>query len=728
MTKGKRQKHAEEQPRQKKTKTATKKWSVDGFRDQNLAYKISVAVALVLALFLTILVVVSASLAARSLSKTVNGEFEGIAGQNGLSVQSVISSATNTAQLIQEYMEKQYEEYEQTGYSGETEKSEVYDVELQSMNKKIEEFLVNVATSTAANNEGIAGVGVFFEPEAFDPAIKDYTIYVSEEDAQSGKVQSYGDYESYSVNDYYKEALETKQDCFTDPYEDQGIHMFSASFPIVHNDAVQGVILVDINIDALGDSLRTSDSKYPSMYVDILNPDGMMIYDSESLDYVGQSLKDLISEKDYAKIQAGIDSGESFHVSTKKDNGTSIVRYYSPIQAADQTWWAASALTKADLNRNTAILVLLMLVLSVLALVVIILITSRLVRRYINPIHRVMDVAGELAQGNFEVSIEAEHEDEIGQLAHTFSDMASRLRAIISDFSRGLQEMANGNFNIAPEVENVGDFKEMETALVKVIQDLSHTLNEINEASESVATNSGQIAEGAQSLTEGATDQASSVDELQATIGNVSEQVEKNATNANAANDLAKVVGEAIMQSNAQMQQVVDAMETINQSSQQISSIIETIDDIASQTNLLALNASIEAARAGDAGKGFAVVATQVGTLATQSAEAAKNSSQYIIEAMHAVDEGKTIVDKAAKNLLESVDKTNELVANIAEITAASDQQSDALAQISQAATQIAAVIEENTAMSQESSASSEELAAQADKLKELTGAFQLLQ
>lgn len=728
MTKEKRKKRSEDQPQQKHVRTKNRKWSVEGFRDRNLAYKISVAVALILAVFLTILVVVSAALAARSLNQTVNGEFEGIAGQNGLSVQSIMSSAENTAQLIQEYMEKQYAQFEQTGYSGETEKSQVYDVDLQAMNKKIEEFLVSVATSTAANNEGIAGVGVFFEPDAFDPAVKDYTIYVSEEDAQNGNVQSYGAYESYSVNDYYKEALETKQDCFTDPYEDQGIHMFSASFPIVHNDEVQGVILVDINIDALGESLRTSDSKYPSMYVDILNDDGMMVYDSESLDYVGQNLKDLISEKEYAKIQAGIDSGESFHVSTKKDDGSSLVRYYSPIRAASQTWWAASALTKADLNRSTVVLVLLMLAVSVVALVVIILITSRLVRRYINPIHRVMDVAEELAQGNFEVSIESEHSDEIGQLAHTFTDMASRLRAIISDFSRGLKEMANGNFNISPEVENVGDFKEMETALVKVLQDMSATLNEINEASESVALNSGQIAEGAQSLTEGATDQASSVDELQATIGNVSEQVEKNATNANAANELAKVVGEAIMQSNAQMQQVVDAMETINQSSQQISSIIDTIDDIASQTNLLALNASIEAARAGDAGKGFAVVATQVGTLATQSAEAAKNSSQYIIEAMHAVDEGKVIVDKTAQNLMQSVDKTNELVANIAEITAASDQQSEALVQISEAATQIAAVIEENTAMSEESSASSEELAAQADRLKELTGAFHLLQ
>ena len=94
----------------------------------------------------------------------------------------------------------------------------------------------------------------------------------------------------------------------------------------------------------------------------------------------------------------------------------------------------------------------------------------------------------------------------------------------------------------------------------------------------------------------------------------------------------------------------------------QISSIINTINDIAEQTNLLALNASIEAARAGKAGKGFAVVATQVGTLATQSAEAAKNSNDLIVQALNAVEDGKQVVGDTAAKLLASVDKTNQIL------------------------------------------------------------------
>lgn len=706
-------------------KQKEKSGAVSSFRNRDLAYKISVATGILLVGCLTLMIAVSAVLVANSMNEKVNGEFEGIATQNGLMVQNTITTASDTATILQDYILSKYDEYETDGYSGETKRSEVYNIELQMLNKEMEEFMLSVARSAALSTDGIAGVGIFFEPNAFDPAIKDYTIYVSEEDAANGSVQSYGSYDSYGAQDYYKNAAESQENCFTDPYEDQGINMVSASFPIVHDGETEGVILVDINIDTFSE-LRSSDENYPSMYVDVLNPQGMIIYDSESDTYVGQLLKTMIPEDDYAKIKAGVQTGESFHVSTKKDDGSKVMRYYAPLTAAGQTWWTASALSTSDLYRSTFMLVVIMIIIAVITLVVIIYISTRLTRRYILPIHDVMAGAQQLAQGDFSVSIQTEYHDEIGQLAETFTDMAVRLRAIIQNFSRALNQMAAGNFNLVPKGKNVGDFKGMETALVTVLHDMSKTLHEINEVSELVASNAAQISEGAQSLTDGATDQANSVDELQSTIMNVTEQVNKNAENANGANEMAKLVGQEIADSNEQMQRVVHAMEIINESSMQISSIINTINDIAGQTNLLALNASIEAARAGEAGRGFAVVATQVGNLAAESAEAAKSSSGLIIQTMHAVEEGKQIVDSAAAKLLESVDKTNELVENIAGISAASIDQSTALSQISEAANQIAAVVEENTAMAEESSASSEELAAQAEKLKELIRVFQL--
>lgn len=100
------------------------------FRNQSLAYKISVATALLLVICLSIMIIISATLAARSLSKTVTSEFEGIATENSLTVQNVIDTADNAATLLQNYMEEQYDEFAKNGYNEQTEKSDVYNVEL----------------------------------------------------------------------------------------------------------------------------------------------------------------------------------------------------------------------------------------------------------------------------------------------------------------------------------------------------------------------------------------------------------------------------------------------------------------------------------------------------------------------------------------------------------------------------------------------------------------------
>lgn len=333
-----------------------------------------------------------------------------------------------------------------------------------------------------------------------------------------------------------------------------------------------------------------------------------------------------------------------------------------------------------------------------------------------------------MVKGDFTSPVpETDTDDEIKEMLDSMNVFKESINAVISDLTRGLSEMAQGNFNIAPEVEYPGDLEGIKQSLGGFLVTMSETLGKINESSGNVAGSADQISIGAQSITEGATDQAGAIQQLQATVTDVTEKVDQNAKNAITANEMAHNVGTDIMDSNEQMQRMLIAMDEIIENSNQIGNIINTINDIASQTNLLALNASIEAARAGEAGRGFAVVADEVGSLAAQSAEAAKNSTELIANAIKAVQNGKGIADLTAEKLEHSASVTQELVANINEITAATREQADSLNQITVSVEQIASVVEENTAMAEQSSASSDELAGQAQTLKELVQEFQLL-
>ena len=122
------------------------------------------------------------------------------------------------------------------------------------------------------------------------------------------------------------------------------------------------------------------------------------------------------------------------------------------------------------------------------------------------------------------------------------------------------------------------------------------------------------------------------MEELAATINEISNNVEKNAENAKAASDMADNVSEQAGESRQRMQEMLSAMTDISNSSSEIGKIIKTIEDIAFQTNILALNAAVEAARAGAAGKGFAVVASEIQKLSSQSDSTASKIQEIITD------------------------------------------------------------------------------------------------
>lgn len=313
--------------------------------------------------------------------------------------------------------------------------------------------------------------------------------------------------------------------------------------------------------------------------------------------------------------------------------------------------------------------------------------------------------------------------DEVADIIQTANEMKETLNIVIADCGKHLADMASGNFDIKSDCPEVyqGEFEKLLLAMRDMKNQMIVTLRSIEDAS-------SQVSAGSTNLAEGATEQAGAVEELQATITSITENIEKAADQAHESYVQARQYADEADNSRAQMTAMVDAMTRINETSKNIENIISEIEDIASQTNLLSLNASIEAARAGEAGRGFAVVADQIRQLAEQSTKSAVDTRELIEGSLEEIAEGNKAADKAAASIETVVEGIGKIAESSKNISQVSRDQATAMDQAEQGVNQISEVVQANSATAQESSATSEELSAQAVSLDELISKYILPQ
>lgn len=394
-----------------------------------------------------------------------------------------------------------------------------------------------------------------------------------------------------------------------------------------------------------------------------------------------------------------------------------------------------------DLNVNMGddledILFVIKIVFGVLVLVIIggsIMTSKRIGAKIADQIEKpVADLAERLkkfAQGDLDSPFpEQNNEDEIAFMNDVAKEMAANLNLIISDLSRLMSLMADGNFAISTEIEDkyVGKFVELLESIRNMNRKMDSTLRHVEESAEQVTAGSENLAQSAQDLAEGATEQAGAVEQLQATMSTITEQVADTVNNLNDTSRKAESYAKSADSSKTDMRELMEAMQRISETSKKIENIISDIESIASQTNLLSLNAAIEAARAGEAGKGFAVVAEQIRMLADESAKSAVDTRTLIEGALNEIEEGNQVAQKAADSMETVVQGINDISDTSKMLSENSNQQIAALREAEKGIEQISEVVQSNSAASEECSATSEELSAQAEAMNEMTAQFVL--
>jgi len=307
--------------------------------------------------------------------------------------------------------------------------------------------------------------------------------------------------------------------------------------------------------------------------------------------------------------------------------------------------------------------------------------------------------------------------DEIGEMSRSLKQMGeniqNRVNSATSISRKDLTEYIETNPNDV-----------LGSALKTMSKELNQFITEISTAATEVELEGKHISDSSQSLSESATRQAASLEEINSSVHMVSDQTKVNSENASKANSLVVDAKNSASEGKEHMMAMVEAMSEINSASESVSKVIKVIDDIAFQTNLLALNAAVEAARAGQHGKGFAVVAEEVRSLAGRSAKAAKETAELIEGAVRKASRGSEVADLTSSSLnviLEKITTASDLVI---EISTSSGEQANSLSEISTGLTQIDTTTQQNTATAEEVASASVELSVQARTLKSAIGEF----
>lgn len=373
------------------------------------------------------------------------------------------------------------------------------------------------------------------------------------------------------------------------------------------------------------------------------------------------------------------------------------------------------------LERNSATMMTVQVSVGVVAVLFTLFYSLMLIKGITVPVKKVSEAAKKLALGDVEVDCTKINDDDLGELLDAFATMvkATEEQARIADV------IADGDLTVA--VNPRGNKDILGIALKKLVDDNNMILSNIKESTMQVTVGSEQVASASQALAQGATEQASAIQQVTASMDEIAERTKLNASKANEADTLVMGVKNMAVSGNSQMKDMVSAMNDIGEASETTSQIIKTIDNIAFQTNILALNAAVEAARAGVHGKGFAVVAEEVRSLAEKSASAAKDTQEKIEDTIHKVENGIKLAEATAKALDEisgNIDRVADLVSTIA---TASNDQATAVSQVDQAIGQVSQVVQTNSATSEECAAASEELSNQAANLRNLMSNYKLV-
>ena len=483
---------------------------------------------------------------------------------------------------------------------------------------------------------------------------------------------------------WFYTPLENKKATWMEPYFNANINKTIISYvsPVyLKSGADFAVIGVDFDFAYL-DKLLKAHQKYHDGDTYLLNNEGKILYHPEFKK--GENFGEILNGK-YKNVLSEILSKDKGYVNGGKNKDAVLLGFSS----LDNGWKIVVTPSHKDIYGDIEVLQMTLGFFILIYMLIMLGIAVIVGNKQAKPIMSLTKSVKRLSEGSLDEEISVRSKNEIGLLAKGLRQLVKQLKdyqLYIQEITDSLTEMQNGNLDIELKNEYAGEFAKVKFALLNLSDRLTDLIGNIQQSSDFVSSSAKNVASGAQNLTEGSMAQASSIEELSATINDISTRVKLNAENAGKVDSEAQVSRTELSKSDGQMQEMKQSMNNINEKSTEISKIIKTIDDIAFQTNTTVL----------------------------------------IDETVKAVEMGTNLADSTAVSLHQVVEGQNSLSNLITEIARASEEQSQAISQVTSGIDQISGVVQQNSATAEESSAASSELNAQAEKLRAQISRFRL--
>ena len=477
-----------------------------------------------------------------------------------------------------------------------------------------------------------------------------------------------------TIRPWFQQVLKADGPVVTAPYVDAGTGKLVVTFavPVKVNGTLNAVVAGDVTMDSVVANVRGIQPTPDSSGL-LLDSDGTVIAANDGK-LTLKPFADVITGVKFSELQSGKPVEGTYANATKE-------LIAKPVKGTH--WLLVVALDNNDATAGMRA----QLKASALSLIVLVLIGGAvmhwLVATLLKRLMTIRDAMHAISDGTDDLSqrLPEDGNDEVAEIAHAFNAFSDKLSVVMVKL------------------------RDSSTSVKYAAQEIAAGNQDLSGRTEQAASNLRQT--------------ASAVEQITASVG-------QSTDSAIQANDQAHVASEAASRGGQVVKQAISTMESIEEASAKIGDITSVIDGIAFQTNILALNAAVEAARAGEQGRGFAVVAGEVRTLASRSAQAAKEIKTLIESTTESVATGSRYVRLAGESMGDIVSSIDSVSVIMREITVATSEQMKGIQEINHAVIDLDKMVQQNAELVVQSAAAADALQSQAAELAETAGHFRI--